>query len=142
MILSVVTPQKEQNQWTVKVAEEIAAAQCDFFKGGEKKSLIKPLTMVELAERLGIHASTVSRAVDGAYFKTGKRTYRLKTFFDLGGIVEKNGEAVHRNYVVEKINKIKKIHPTWSDEKIRTALAALGVKISRRTVAKYRKIGE
>ena len=130
----------EQRRSTVyKIANEIVTQQRDFFDKGI--AYLHPLKMQEVAERTGVHVSTVSRAISGKYLQTDRGIYAMKYFFT-GGLDSDDGGQVSTKSVkqslVEIIEKEDKKNPL-SDEEIVARLKEKGMNISRRTVTKYRK---
>ena len=107
--------------------------QGDYFRGGT----LRPLTMGEMAERLGVSVSTVSRAVNEKLLEVRGRSVPLRTFFPApaaGGSV--SGETV-RQKLAWFVSREDPAAPL-SDEALRLALCATDLEVSRRTVAKYR----
>ena len=129
----------ERRQETItQIAQAIFDAQPGFFEKGLKG--LRPLTMHEIAARVGVHPATVSRTVNDKYVSTPKGTVELRKFFSQGFATEDGGE-VSKDEVAEKIRALidgeDKAAPL-SDDRIARALAAAGLKVARRTVAKYR----
>ncbi len=130
----------EQRRTTVfRVATEIVKAQRGFFdKGGIH---LKPLKMQEVADRVGVHVSTVSRAIADKYVETPRGVYSLKYFFT-GGLTRQDGETesweVVRQKLLNIVEKEDKSSPL-SDEELADELKKQGIDIARRTVSKYRK---
>lgn len=129
----------EQRKNTIeKILKSILKFQADFFKDGEKA--LKPLTMKEVADDIEMHESTVSRVANDKYVQTPRGLYEIKYFF-VSGITTSEGEdkssmsikAIIKD-IIEKEDKEK----PYSDQKIANLLKEKGIKISRRTVAKYR----
>lgn len=120
------------------IAQEIFDRQPGFFEQGLKG--LKPLTMQEVADKLGIHYTTVSRTVNGKYASTPKGVVELRRFFSQG-IVTDSGEAVVKDRVLDRLRAMveaeDKAHPL-SDEKLSDMLKGEGFPVARRTVAKYR----
>ena len=130
----------QQRRATVQsVVEEIVDRQNDFFRKGEMH--LKPLKMQEVADEVGVHVSTVSRAISDKYAQTPQGIYALKFFFT-GGVEKENGEMESWEVVKQKLLKIvqneDKSDPL-SDEAIADKLQEEGIEIARRTVSKYRK---
>jgi RNA polymerase sigma-54 factor len=102
---------------------------------------LKPLKMQEVADEVGVHVSTVSRAISDKYVQTPQGIYSLKHFFT-GGLEKNDGELESWEVVRQKLLKIveneDKKKPL-SDKAIAEALAEQGIDIARRTVSKYRK---
>jgi RNA polymerase sigma-54 factor len=129
----------QRNQTIYKVAKYIVDKQKDFIEKGME--FIKPLTLIELAQEIGVHESTVGRVVANKYIMTSRGVFPLKYFFhkSLSGDF---GEEISSLRVKEKIKKLveqeDKRNPL-SDIEIEEILAKENFKIARRTVAKYRK---
>jgi len=128
-----------QRQSTISnIAHEILKRQREFFEYGTSK--LKPLTMVQVAEVVGVHETTVSRAVSGKYMETPHGVYEMKYFFTSGFKAE-DGSDVSNTSIKDMIADLVKEEDTrkpLSDDAIVKLLVAKGVKIARRTVAKYR----
>ena len=129
-----------QRRTTIRrIAEEIAAAQKDFF--GHGISTLKPMTMGAVAEKLGVHETTVGRAVAGKYVKTPQGVFELRFFFT-GGLQTADGGRISTEAVKEAVAKAighEDVRKPLSDQAIAAKLAAQGLKVARRTVAKYRE---
>jgi RNA polymerase sigma-54 factor len=123
-----------------KIAQEIVKIQQEFFVKGIKG--LRPLKMEEVADAIGVHVSTVSRAVNEKYMQTPKGIYPLKFFFT-GATQSSEGEDESRLSVQERIRVIceqeDKAKPL-NDSEIAEALQEEGLQIARRTVTKYRKV--
>ncbi|UCH77792.1 MAG: RNA polymerase factor sigma-54 [Candidatus Coatesbacteria bacterium] len=121
-----------------KVAAAIFDRQREFLAVGELG--LKPLTMEEVADRVGYHLSTVSRAVAGKVVDTPHGVYGLKYFFTGGVAAEEGAVAARRvqTLLQDLIAEEDKTDPL-SDEALVEKLAERGVRLARRTVAKYRK---
>ncbi|MFZ5827137.1 MAG: RNA polymerase factor sigma-54 [Bacillota bacterium] len=130
----------EQRRMTLyRVTEAIIQFQRDFFDHGLR--YLHPLTLREVAEVVGVHESTVSRATSGKYVQTPQGTFELKFFFS-SGVDGAQGEGVAAESVKKLIaDLIAKEDPTepLSDQVLTDRLSRQGLKISRRTVAKYRE---
>jgi len=130
----------EQRRTTLfNVATEIVKAQREFLEKGD--AYLKPLKMQDIADRAGVHVSTVSRAISDKYIQTPRGIYSLKHFFT-GGLRKQNGEVTSWETVRQKLLEIvrneDKRNPL-SDEQISAELRKQGIDIARRTVSKYRK---
>lgn len=130
----------EQRRMTLyKVMEAIIRFQRDFFDRGVRH--LRPLTLREVAEAVGVHESTVSRATAGKYVQTPQGTFELKFFFS-SGVEGARGEGVAaesvKRLMADMIAKENPIAPL-SDQMLADLLNKQGVHISRRTVAKYRE---
>ena len=122
------------------IAQEIFDRQPGFFTDGLKG--LKPMTMQEVADAVGVHATTVSRTVNGKYASTPKGTVELRRFFTQG-LKTASGEEVARDGVLERLKALvdaeDRAHPL-SDEKLSGLLKGEGFPVARRTVAKYRAL--
>jgi RNA polymerase sigma-54 factor len=130
----------EQRRHTLaRVSSVIVEKQRDFFDHG--LDYLKPLTLKEIADELGIHESTVSRATQHKYMQTPRGCFPFRFFFPSGVSTDAGGntsaESV-KNKIEQLIAQEDKRQPL-SDQKIADLLKAEGVRISRRTVAKYRE---
>jgi RNA polymerase sigma-54 factor len=130
----------QQRQHTLlNIAREIVARQRDFFDLGAAH--LRPMTMSKVAQAVGVHETTVSRAVSGKYLASPRGVFELKYFFTSGYTTE-NGESVSNESVRQAIAEIVRNedskHPL-SDQDIVAMLAERGLPIARRTVAKYRE---
>jgi RNA polymerase sigma-54 factor len=130
----------EQRQNTLyKIAREIVEYQTPFLEHGI--DALRPLKMQFIADRVGVHVSTVSRAIADKYMQTPRGVFALKYFFT-GGTTRADGEEKSIIAVKQKVRDIvakeDKMHPL-SDEEIAAKLKEDGLDIARRTVTKYRK---
>jgi len=127
-----------QRQETIhNIAKVIVEHQKGFLDNG--LSHLKPLTMNQVAEKIGVHETTVSRAVANKYMQTPHGLFEMKFFFTPG--FETAGGALSNASVKEQIAKlIERESPTTplSDQEIVAILKEQGIPIARRTVAKYR----
>jgi RNA polymerase sigma-54 factor len=132
----------EQRKHTLlKVAQAVVKFQQDFFDKGQLH--LKPLPMSKVADEVGVHLATVSRAVAGKYIQCSGGILPLRKFFS-GGTEDINGNAKSweaiRGELQQIIDQEDKSKPL-SDDQIRNKLAEAGINnIARRTVAKYRKL--
>ncbi|WP_416197551.1 MAG: RNA polymerase factor sigma-54 [Sporanaerobacter sp.] len=128
----------EQRKTTIyNVVYSILKFQKDFFEKGEKG--LKPLTLKDVADDIGVHESTVSRATSGKYIQTPRGLFELKYFFTTG-ISGNDGEVSSisiKSMIKEFIEKENPKKPL-SDQQIANMLKEKDISISRRTVAKYR----
>ena len=130
----------EQRRNTVrKVAQAIVDHQTAFLDKGPE--FIEPLKMEQIAEKVGVHLTTVSRAVDDKWIQTPRGIFPLKRFFG-GGTKGPDGEEVAWEVVRLKLQHIidheDKTKP-YSDDELVEELAKHDIKVARRTVTKYRK---
>src|SRR5881409_2313103 len=128
-----------QRQQTISnIAQQIVARQRDFLEHGP--SHLKPMTMAEVAEAVGVHETTVSRAVAGNYMATPQGVFEMKYFFT-PGYQTATGESLSNTSVKEAILDLVKHedgNAPLSDKQIVEILNERRIPIARRTVAKYR----
>ncbi len=129
----------EQRRNTIsRVAQEIVNHQKAFFDKGPR--FIEPLKMQQIAERVGVHLTTVSRAVDDKWIDTPSGIFPLRKFF-VGGTQTETGEDVTWDEIRIKLQEMvdgeDKAHP-FSDDELVKRLGSEGFPVARRTVAKYR----
>ena len=130
----------EQRQQTIlRIANAIVDVQKDFLDKGVEA--IKPLTLQEIADKVGVHEATVSRATRGKYMQTPQGLFEMKYFFS-PGLKKDSGDAQSSKSVKSMIGKIieeeDKSRPL-SDQRIADMLKERGINIARRTVTKYRE---
>jgi RNA polymerase sigma-54 factor len=129
-----------QRQHTIqRIAEEIIRHQREFLDKGS--SHLRPLNMATVAEAVGVHETTVSRAIAGKYMSTPHGVFDLKFFFS-HGVRTESGEDLSNNSVKNAIAELVKNEPKHkplSDDKLTKLLDKQGIKVARRTVAKYRE---
>lgn len=131
----------EQRQRTIlNVSSKIVEKQQDYFQKGAE--FLKPMTMKEISEELGIHESTVSRAVREKYAQTPFGTVELKSFFT-SAIDSVSDESLSSSMVkgamVKLMNSEDKQKPLSDLDMVQLLKDQEGIKVSRRTVAKYRE---
>jgi RNA polymerase sigma-54 factor len=128
-----------QRQQTISnIAHEIVKRQGDFLESGP--SALKPMTMMQIAEAVGVHETTVSRAISGKYMATPQGVFEMKYFFT-PGFQTAEGVAMSNTSVKEAIADLVKNENAknpLSDKEIVEILTGRGIPIARRTVAKYR----
>lgn len=129
----------EQRRNTIyKVVEAIIEHQFDFFEKGNM--YLKTLTLKDIAEDIGVHESTVSRAVNGKYMQCPSGLYEIKFFFQ-SGVSGSFGEGVSSEsikVIIKELIDDEDPKKPISDQNISNELNTLGIKVSRRTIAKYR----
>jgi RNA polymerase sigma-54 factor len=130
----------DQRQRTIyKVAQSIVAFQRDFLDHGIEH--LRPMVLRQVAEDIGMHESTISRVVSNKYMYTPRGLFPMKYFFH-SGVDSARGESVSSLVVKERIKKVVEsedpAHPL-SDSKIMRMLQREGIRLARRTVAKYRE---
>jgi len=128
-----------QRQQTISnIAHEIVSRQKEFLEKGS--AFLKPLTMVQIADAVGVHETTVSRAISGKYISTPQGVFEMKYFFT-PGYQTSAGESMSNTSVKEAIAELvkgEKPKTPLSDKEIVEILSSRGIPIARRTVAKYR----
>ncbi len=130
----------EQRQQTIqKIAEEIVARQHSFFMEGP--SALKPMTMASVAATVGVHETTVSRAIAGKYMATPQGILEMRSFFTAGLSTEEGGELSNTSVKAALAELIRAEDPSspLSDDELGKLLNEKGIHIARRTVAKYRE---
>src|SRR5437016_12025074 len=128
-----------QRQETIfNIVQQIVSRQRDFLDHGP--SHLKPMTMAEVADAVGVHETTVSRAVSGKYMATPQGVFEMKYFFT-SGYQTATGESLSNTSVKGAILDLLKHEngsAPLSDHEIVEILSERGIPIARRTVAKYR----
>ena len=122
----------------LKVMNFIVDRQRAFFERGVQH--LKPLTLREVADYIEMHESTVSRVTNKKYVQTPRGVFSLKYFFS-SGLSTTSGEDISARGVKDKIKSLVSDEDSGkplTDQAIVKLLTADGVKIARRTVAKYR----
>src|SRR5438477_2845734 len=128
----------QRQQTILNIARQIVSRQRDFLEHGP--SHLKPMTMGEVADAVGLHETTVSRAVSGKYMATPQGVFEMKYFFT-SGYQTATGESLSNTSVKEAILDLVKHEngsAPLSDHEIVEILGERGIPIARRTVAKYR----
>ena len=130
----------EQRRSTLtKVAQAIVDHQTEFLNKGPE--FIEPLKMQQIADKVGVHVTTVSRAVDDKWIQTPRGIFPLKRFFG-GGTKSAAGEDIAWDAVRLKLQEIvdrENKQAPLSDDDLVSELAKEGLTVARRTVTKYRK---
>ncbi|HEX8340656.1 MAG TPA: hypothetical protein VF624_07075, partial [Tepidisphaeraceae bacterium] len=114
--------------------------QREFFDSGPEH--LKPLPMISVADQLGVHVATVSRAVSEKWIQTPRGVFPLRRFFS-GGTQSAAGEDMSWDAVKEKLRILvdnEDKNSPMSDDELVEKLTEQGIDIARRTVAKYRKV--
>lgn len=131
----------EQRRSTLtRISQAIVDHQTEFLAKGPE--FLEPLKMQQIADKVGVHVTTVSRAVDDKWIQTPRGIFPLKRFFG-GGTVSADGEEVAWDTVRLKLQEIidheDKQNPLADDELVKE-LGKHGLTVARRTVTKYRKL--
>ena len=127
----------QRQQTILNIAKEIVARQREFMEKGV--SCLKPLTMVQVAQVVGVHETTVSRAVSGKYMQTPQGIFEMKYFFT-AGIQTATGDVSNTTVkdMIAEIFKQEDPSKPLSDQEVVRMLKEKDIVIARRTVAKYR----
>ena len=128
----------QRQETLLKIGTEIILRQPDFIKYGRGK--LRPMTMHDIASKIGVHAATISRAVSGKYISTPHGVMELRTFF-ASGYTTKEGAEISNTSVRDAVQNLvshEDVTKPLSDASIEKQLKAKGIKVARRTVAKYR----
>jgi RNA polymerase sigma-54 factor len=129
---------EQRKQTILKVAQVVVLRQRDFFDGGP--DYLKPMMIKEVAEEIGVHPSTVSRAVADKYAYTPQGIYELRYFFS-EAVNGPTGSAISlltlKRMVKKMIDMEDKTNP-FTDDELARRLSEQGIDVNRRTVAKYR----
>lgn len=129
---------RQRQHTLMSVMKTIVALQEEFFKYGEG---LRPMILKDVAERVGLDISTISRVVNGKYVQTNFGVFELKYFFS-EGLETESGEEVSSRYVKNILQGIiddeDKSKPL-SDQALADKLQEKGFKVARRTVSKYRE---
>lgn len=130
----------QQRQQTIqKIAAQILHHQQEFLEKGT--NFLRPLNMAQVADEVGVHETTVSRAIAGKYMATPWGVFEMKFFFS-HGVKTETGEDLSNTSVKNAIADLVKTEPKHkplSDDKLTKLLDVQGIKVARRTVAKYRE---
>ena len=129
-----------QRQQTIsRIANEIVQVQREFLEEGV--TALRPLTMAEIANKLGIHETTVSRAIASKYMQTPRGVFEMKYFFT-PGFKTADGKQISNKTIKDAISTlVTKELPgaPLSDQAMVEKLKESGIKVARRTIAKYRE---
>jgi RNA polymerase sigma-54 factor len=128
----------QRQQTILNIAIEIVKRQREFLDHGTAS--LKPMTMVQIADAVGVHETTVSRAISGKYIATPQGVVEMKFFFT-PGYQTNDGVALSNTSVKETIGDLVRNEDNrmpLSDKEIVEILSERGIPIARRTVAKYR----
>ncbi len=130
---------EQRKQTILRVCQSVVRRQMDFLEYGIDH--LKPMMIKEIAEEIGVHPSTVSRAVSNKYAHTPQGVYELRYFFS-EAVQGPGGGAtpllILKRRVKKMIEEEDPMHPL-TDEQITERLQSEGIEVTRRTVAKYRE---
>ena len=129
---------EQRKKTLLRVVQAVVAAQREYFESGPQA--LRPLPMTKVAEQLGVHVATVSRAVAEKYLGTPRGVVALRKFFS-GGTTDAEGQEVSWDAIkaalLDIVSSEDKASPL-SDDDLAAELKNRGLEIARRTVAKYR----
>ena len=130
---------ESRNETLMKVANCIVQQQMGFFEHGPE--MMKPMVLNDVAEMVDMHESTISRVTTQKYMHTPRGIYELKYFFSSHVATESGGECSSTaiRALIKKLVAAEKPSKPLSDSKIASLLADQGIKVARRTIAKYRE---
>ncbi len=130
----------DQRRKTMRtVMEAIVEEQKDFFEHGE--DALKPLTMEQIADKVGMNVATISRVANGKYVQTPLGVFEIKYFFNTG-VATADGDDLSKRVVKNKIETLiarEDVTSPLSDQEIAGHLKKEGINLARRTVTKYRE---
>lgn len=130
---------QSRNETLMKVASKIVEYQRDFLEHGDEA--MKPLVLHDIAEAVSMHESTISRVTTQKYMHTPRGIFELKFFFSSHVSTDSGGECSSTaiRALIKKLIAAENPRKPLSDSKITDLLAEQGIKIARRTIAKYRE---
>ena len=130
---------EQRRNTLLRTAQAIVDHQTGFLSEGPES--LEPLKMQQIADRIGMHVTTVSRAVDDKWLQTPRGTHSLRKFF-VGGTMSADGDEVAWDTVRMRLQEIVDAEPKdapLSDDDLVEELTKQGITVARRTVTKYRK---
>ena len=130
---------QQRQQTLLAIGNQIVERQEEFFRSG--KEALRPLIMAQIADAVGLHVTTVSRAVSGKFMETPQGLLEMKYFFT-PGFQNSDGTSVSNQVVKESIRELidhELPKSPLSDQDIVLSLSQRGLKVARRTIAKYRE---
>jgi RNA polymerase sigma-54 factor len=130
---------QQRQQTILAIAREIAARQRPFLEEGV--SALVPMTMAQVAQVVGVHETTVSRAIAGKTVATPQGVFEMKFFFTTGYTTADGAEVSNTSVkdAIAALIRAENAHKPLSDQQIMDKLKADGLPVARRTVAKYRE---
>jgi RNA polymerase sigma-54 factor len=130
---------EQRKQTIVRVCDAIIRRQQEFLEKGIDS--LRPMMIKEVAEEVGVHPSTVSRAVANKYAYTPQGVYELRYFFSekVQGPSGGNTSLINLKRLVKKMIEEEDVAKPMTDEQITAKLREQGINVTRRTVAKYRE---
>lgn len=130
---------QQRHQTILAIAREIAARQRPFLEEGV--AALVPMTMAQVAEAVGVHETTVSRAIAGKTVATPQGVFEMKFFFTTGYVTAAGAEVSNTSVkdAIAALIRAEDPHKPLSDQQIMDKLKVSGLPVARRTVAKYRE---
>ncbi len=130
---------QNRHETLLKVTQKIVEHQQDFFTEGE--AAMKPLVLADIADAVGMHESTISRVTTQKYMHTPRGLFELKYFFSSHVSTREGGECSSTaiRALIRKMVSEENLRKPLSDNKISSLLNERGIKVARRTIAKYRE---
>lgn len=130
---------QQRQQTILAIAREIAARQRPFLEEGV--AALVPMTMAQVAEAVGVHETTVSRAIAGKTVATPQGVFEMKFFFTTGYVTAEGAEVSNTSVkdAIAALIRAEDPRKPLSDQQIMDKLKASGLPVARRTVAKYRE---
>lgn len=131
----------QRNETALKIGAEIVRLQIGFFEKG--LAHLKPLVLRDIADAIGMHESTISRVTASLMMATPQGTFRLKAFFSSALSHDTNSDGEAASAIKYKLKKLIESEPAdapYSDDTIVRIMGKEGVRLARRTVAKYREM--
>jgi len=130
---------EQRKNTIVRTCEAIVRRQSEFLEHGDQS--LKPMMIKEVAEEIGVHPSTVSRAVANKYVHTAQGVYELRFFFSEGVNGPEGGDLplVLLKRKVKKLIEDEDSRRPLTDDQLAAELQRQGIQVTRRTVAKYRE---
>ena len=131
---------QSRNETLMKVATKIVEYQRGFLEYGDEA--MKPLVLHDIAEVVEMHESTISRVTTQKYMHTPRGIFELKYFFSSHVSTDSGGECSSTaiRALIKKLVIAENPRKPLSDSKITVILAEQGIKVARRTIAKYREL--
>ena len=132
---------EQRNITTLKISSEIINQQKEFFERGKK--FLRPMILKDVAKKIDMHESTVSRVTSNKLILTPRGIFEMKIFFSASINSMNDGESHSAASVRESLKKLitnEPLNNPFSDEALVNKLQSEGINLARRTVAKYREL--
>lgn len=138
--LWVIKSLEQRKETLFKIGEILLREQIAFFNEG--KMALRPLTQSAVAQEIGVHTSTISRAISGKWLSCPHGIFPVKFFFSSGSKKKQKNETLSRSAIKEHLKSLiqkENLRTPSSDQQLQKELELASIYISRRTVAKYRE---